>query len=113
MKNDFTPGSVNIIKKDMSYSSSDYLFSQSIKDDTGVVFFYSDAIKNPGGFEVKDVILGINTIIDGKLTEEKISLYSKKKYAIEPSPAKEGYIMLHEFNEKAKYNQIRLEKLNY
>jgi len=113
MKNDFTPGSVNIIKKDMSYSSSDYLFSQRIKDDTGVVFFYSDAIKNPGGFEVKDVILGINTIIDGKLTEEKISLYSKKKYAIEPSPAKEGYIMLHEFNEKAKYNQIRLEKLNY
>lgn len=112
MKKDFTPDTINIIKKDISYYSSDFLFSQYIKDDTGVVFFYSDVIKDPATSETK-VVLGINTIVDGNLTEEKIPLYSKKKYSIEPFPAKEGYVMLREYNEKEKYNQIRLEKLNY
>jgi hypothetical protein len=60
-----------------------------------------------------NLILGINTIINGKLSEEKIPLTAKKKYSIYPQPAKEGYIMLREYNEKDKYNQIRLEKLNY
>ncbi len=36
----------------------------------------------------------------------------KEKYSIDPFPAKEGYIMLREYNEKDKYNQIRLEKIN-
>jgi len=111
MKNDFTPDSIYTIKKNESNLSSNYLFSRYIKDNTGVVFFYNDVIKGPS-YDIKDVILGINTLIDGKLTEENISIYSKKKYSIEPFPAKEGYIMLHEYNEKAKYNQIRLEKLN-
>jgi hypothetical protein len=61
----------------------------------------------------KNDMLGINSIINGKLTQELIPLYQKKKYEITPMPAKEGYIMLREFNEKDKYNQIRLEKLNF
>jgi hypothetical protein len=116
MKPDFTPDSINTIVKEKSYFSTDYLFSQYIKDKTGVVFFYNDVVKDPnaGIFDQSaTLMLGINTIIDGKLTEEKIQLSAKKQYSIYPYPAKEGYIMLREYNEKDKYNQIRLEKLNY
>lgn len=105
--------STNVIEKDLAkFNSSDYLFSQYIKDETGAVFFYSNDIKDKDNTEY-GMILGINTIIDGKLTEEKIPIYSKKKYAIQPIPAKEGYIMLREFNENDRYNQVRLERLNY
>jgi len=116
MKADFTPGIINTIMKEKSYYSTDYLFSQYIKDKTGVVFFYSDVVKDPnlGIFDMgSTLMLGINTIIDGKLTEEKIKLSARKKYTIIPHPAKEGYIMLREYHEKDKYNQLRLEKLNY
>ena len=115
MKADFSPGIINTIVKEKSYYSTDYLFSQYIKDKTGVVFFYSDVVKDPamGMFDQGTLMLGINTIIDGKLTEEKIKLSARKKYTIVPHPAKEGYIMLREYNEKDKYNQLRLEKLNY
>lgn len=116
MKPDFTPGTVNTIVKEKSYYTTDYLFSQYIKDQTGVVFFYNDLVKDPKTwvFDLSGILmLGINTIIDGKLTEEKIQLTAKKKYNIVPQPAKEGYIMLREYNEKDKYNQIRLEKLNF
>jgi len=103
------------IIKEKSYYSSNYLFSQYIKDKTGVVFFYENIEKDPnaGIFSNGMLMLGINTIIDGNLTEEKIQLSAKKKYTILPFPAKEGYIMLREYNEKDKYNQLRLEKLNY
>jgi len=115
MNPDFTPGKINTIVKEKSYYSSDYLFSQYIKDKTGVVFFYENIEKDPnaGIFSNGTLMLGINTIIDGNLTEEKIQLSAKKKYTIIPFPAKEGYIMLREYNEKDKYNQLRLEKLNY
>jgi len=116
MKKDFTPGEVNTIKKELSHYSAEFLFSQYIKDQTGVVFFYYDVVKDPNATlfnNTPNLLLGINTIINGKLTEEKIPLTAKKKYSIYPQPAKEGYIMLREYNEKDKYNQIRLEKLNY
>ncbi|ADQ78688.1 hypothetical protein Palpr_0529 [Paludibacter propionicigenes WB4] len=116
MKTDFTPGEVNTIKKELSHYSAEFLFSQYIKDQTGVVFFYYDVVKDPNASlfnNTPNLLLGINTIINGKLTEEKIPLTAKKKYSIYPQPAKEGYIMLREYNEKDKYNQIRLEKLNY
>jgi hypothetical protein len=77
-----------------------------------VVFFFRNYAENDETKE-KQWFLGINTIIDGQLTQEKIPISSKKKYFIAPVPAKEGYIMLQEYNEKDKYNQIRLEKLNY
>lgn len=116
MKPDFTPAEVNTIKKEVSHYSAEYLFSQYIKNETGVVFFYYDVVKDPNATlfnNTPNLILGINTIINGKLSEEKIPLTAKKKYSIYPQPAKEGYIMLREYNEKDKYNQIRLEKLNY
>lgn len=116
LKPDFTPGDINTIKKEVSYYSGNFLFSQYIKDGTGAVFFFYDVVKDQNGsvFNTnQNIFLGINTIINGKLTEEKIQLTAKKKYSIYPHPAKEGYIMLNEYNEKDKYNQVRLEKLNY
>jgi hypothetical protein len=113
MNKNFTVKDVQIIDKAVSSSYyRDYLFSQYIKDDTGVVFFFQNYAKDDETNK-KQWFLGINTIIDGKLTQEKIPISSKKKYVIDPAPAKEGYIMLREYNEKDKYNQIRLEKLNY
>ena len=116
MKPDFTPGEVNTIKKEKSYMSGNFLFSQYIKDQTGAVFFFYDVVRESSlnSFNsTQKIFLGINTILSGKLTEEKIPLSAKKKYSIHPHQAKEGYIMLQEFNEKDKYNQVRLEKLNY
>ena len=60
----------------------------------------------------KEYELLINSIKNNAVQTEKIPLTSAKKYAIIPRPAKEGYIMLNEYNEKDKYNQIRLERLN-
>lgn len=116
MKPDFTIGEVNIIKKELSYFSGNFLFSQYIKNETGAVFFFYDVVKDPNSSiftTTQNIFLGINTILNGKLNEEKIPLTAKKKYTIIPHPAKEGYIMLREYNEKDKYNQVRLEKLNY
>lgn len=108
----FALDTVYVIEKPKSYTGSDYLFSQNIKKDEGVVFFFSNIEKNSETNE-KQTVLGINTIIGGKLTEEKIPLAVKKKYYIQPYPAKEGYIMLREYNVDAKYDQVRLERLNY
>jgi hypothetical protein len=103
---------INTIKKDLTkYNSSDYLFSQYIDEDSGAVFFYDNVISDEKTKE-KSVILGITRLMNGEIEEEKIPIFSKKKYSIKPFPAKEGYIMLWEFNEKDKYNQIRLEKIN-
>ena len=78
-----------------------------------MVFFYKDYLKDD---ETKDKNwnLYINTIINGKFSQEQVQISSKEdKYFIYPYIAKEGYILLNEFNKKDKYNQIRLEKLNY
>lgn len=105
--------SVNTVRKDLSVEdNNDYLFSQYINKEEGGVFFFKDLTKNPETGK-KQWMLGINSFINGVFTEEKIPIYSKRKYLIDPLPAKEGYIMLREYNEKEKYNQIRLEKLNF
>lgn len=110
MNEEFKNKSINAIKKELSKTAaSDYLFHQYIKDDNGVAFFFGDSEDS----REKNWVLGINTIIKGQLTEEKIPISSKNKYFIQPYPAKEGYIMLREYNEEDKYNQVRLEKLNY
>lgn len=102
---------LDTIPKELSKNNTtDFHFSEYINDREGVVFFYVNSFKVD---KEKQVVLGINTMINGEITEEKIPLYSKKEYAIYPMPAKDGYVMLREVNEKEKLNQIRLEKLNY
>jgi hypothetical protein len=113
--NKFTLNKVDTIRKDLTFNNqTDYLFSQTLKKNNGVVFFHTNTMKDSKTHK-KNYMLGINSIINGKLSQELIPLYQKKKYLITPMPAKEGFIMLREYNEneKDKYNQIRLEKLNF
>ena len=99
-----------IAKEICKNRSTDFSFAEYIQDREGIVFFHVNFFEVD---KVKQVVLGINTLINGTLSQEKIPLFSKKEYSIYPMPAKEGYVMLREVNEKEKLNQIRLEKLNY
>lgn len=98
-------------KKTYGYDNSDYLFSQYLNQGKDVVFFFRDYQKNEDT-KKKAWALFINTLIDGKFNQEQIPISSKENF-ISPYVAKEGYILLQEYNNKDKYNQIRLEKLNY
>jgi hypothetical protein len=108
----FKPVAVSVLSKEKSKDVlSDYLFSQSINEGNGLVFFYRDQVKDEKTKE-KNWKLYINTIIDSKLNTESIDITSENN-VIFPYVAKEGYIMLREYNKKDKYNQIRLERINY
>ncbi|WP_128331478.1 hypothetical protein [Apibacter sp. HY039] len=108
MDENFNLEKTEIIQKEISSESYDYRFSQYTKNGKEAVFFYENFIKSE-----KKWILGVNTISDNELKKEVIPTYSKEdKYTIYPMKAKEGYIILREYNENDKYNQIRLEKLN-
>lgn len=109
---DFKISNVKQMDKEKSkFSASDYLFSQYLNDGKDFAFFYQDYKKDEENGE-KNWKLYINTWIDGTLQEEQLPISSKENF-IFPYVAKEGYILLREINEKEKYNQIRLEKLNF
>ncbi len=109
---EFNLTEVEYFKKDKSKSKySDYLYSQSIKNGEGVVFFYAD-YKKDDKTKNKNWILGIVSINGRKIKHETIPI-SSKKHLILPYIAKEGYILLREFNKDKDYDQIRLERLNY
>lgn len=109
---DFKISGVTIFDKEKTkWFHSDYLFSQYLNKGNDVVFFYRDNQKDEQTKE-KNWNLFINTLIDGKFNQEQIPISSKENI-IYPYIAKEGYILMQEYNEKAKYNKIRLEKLNY
>ena len=109
---EFALKNVEEIKKDKSYySSSDYLYSQRIKDGNGVVFFYRD-YKKDDTTKKRSWVLGIVSIIEGKMKHEQIPMSSDDFY-ISPYIAKEGYILLREYNKDSEHDEIRLEKLNY
>jgi len=105
---------VKTLEKEKSKNEyTDYMFSQEINDKKDIVFFYKDFQKDD---ETKDKnwILFINTLIKGSFNQEQITISSKNdKFISIPYVAKEGYILLREYNEKEKYNEIRLERLNY
>lgn len=106
----FNFNGVTKIEKTKNHVYDNFLYSQYIKENTGAVICFTNNKLVNGK---KETELLINTVENGKMQNEKIPLTSKKEYAIVPIPAKEGYIMLREYNEKDKYNQIRLERLNY
>lgn len=102
----------NIDKGTTIASHHDYLFAQYINDNSGVVFFFHDDKQSK---EDKKYywFLGINKLLNGNYSYDEFKLGSRKTdYFLSPGIAKEGYILLREYNEKEKYNQIRLEKLN-
>lgn len=109
---DFKLKEVKEIEKDKSYQvSTDYLYSQNINGGKGNVFFYQDYRKDETTSK-KNWILGIVSLIDGNIKTEEIPM-SSEEYYIYPYIAKEGYILLREFNKNEDYDGIRLEKLNY
>lgn len=109
---DFNLIDLKTIQKDLSkWSYSDYLYSQKIKGGNGVVFFYND-YKKDATTKKKNWILGIVTLINGEMTHEQIPMSSKEHF-ISPYIAKEGFILLREFNKDSDYDEIRLERLNY
>lgn len=109
---DFNISEIEVIEKDLTkFSTSDYLYSQDLNDGNDGVFFYQDYIKDDETKE-KSWILGIVTLIDGKINHETIPI-SSEDYFIYPYIAKEGYILLREINKDAEFDEIRLEKLNY
>lgn len=108
---DFQAISAKTIEKDLSkFSSSDFLFSQYLNNENDAVFFYKDYQKDSETKE-RNWVLGIVSIVDGQVNHEKIPMTSDDHY-IYPYIAKEGYILLREFNKKAEFDEIRLEKLN-
>lgn len=99
-------------EKTKSYGASDYLFSQYLNDGKDVVFFYRDLQKDNETKE-KNWNLFINTLIAGEFKQEQVPISQKDNFFVSPYVAKQGYILLHEYNKKEKYNQVRLERLNY
>ncbi len=109
--NDFNIKNAKTIEKDMSkFSSSDYLFGQYLNNEEDAVFFYQDYQKEEGTKD-KNWILGIVSLVDGEVNHEKIPM-SSDDYFISPYIAKEGYILLREFNKNSDFDEIRLERLN-
>lgn len=110
---DFNIKEIKTFEKDKTkWNNDDYLFSQYLNDGKDVVFFYRDLQKDDTTKE-KNWKLFINTLIDGQFKQEEVQISEKDKYMTYPYVGKEGYILLREFNEKDKYNKIRLERLNY
>ena len=109
---DFKVKGTKIFTKEKSLATSDYLFSQYINDGNDVVFFYRDLQKDKETKE-KNWKLFINTLINGTFKQEVVPISEKDSYTVLPYVGKEGYILLREFNEKEKFNKIRLERLNY
>jgi hypothetical protein len=86
-----------------------YLFTQYHGNNSSAVVCFLNRTNTKGKIETE---LVINTIKNSEVKTERIPLTSSRKYSIIPNPAKDGYIMLNEYNKQDKYNEIRLEKLN-
>ncbi|TCP26799.1 hypothetical protein EV195_102141 [Tenacibaculum skagerrakense] len=108
---DFRIQSIDVVNKNLSFlSRSDYLFSQKVRKKNGVVFFYKD--QKPGEKDQKEWVLGIVTVVNGKLSNHEQIPISSEDYFIQPYIAKEGYILFREYNKDKNYDEVRLEKLN-
>jgi hypothetical protein len=98
------------ISKDKSAIMDNHLFSQYADKHNAAVSFFNSRVKKDKNLENELIIAAIS---NDTVQTDRIPISSKNKYAIYPIPAKEGYVLLMEFNENDKYNQIRLEKLNF
>ncbi len=106
---DFNRKNIAKIEKTRNSTSNGFLYTQYQNNYKSALICYHDKIK--GGGEVKSNLL-ITTVSEYGVNTERIPILEKKEFTIIPIPAKEGYIMLHEYNKKEKYNQIRLERIN-
>ncbi|MDD2995056.1 MAG: hypothetical protein PHP99_02440 [Paludibacter sp.] len=104
----FEPIGITKVEKAKSYKLNDFMFSQYHPVNQTAVVCYQSKVK---GSKKTEYELSINTIKNDTLTTEKIPL-STENMQVVPIPAKDGYIILNEYNRNEKYNQIRLERLN-
>jgi hypothetical protein len=108
---DFNLEEAKTITKDKSkYITSDFLFDQYLNNDKDGVFFYRNYQEDTDSKD-KNWILGIVSMVDGNMNHEKVPI-SSDDFFIVPYIAKEGYILLREFNKDSEFDEIRLEKLN-
>lgn len=109
---DYKIKNVQIIDKEKSKNSAtDYLFGQYLHDGKDFVFYFQDYKKGESKKDNK-WLLYIYTWVNGELKNEEFPILTQEN-VIYPYVAKEGYILLREYNKNEKYNQIRLEKLNF
>lgn len=93
------------------YDAFDFLYSQSLPNNDGVVFYYVDNEKGTDqGRRKNNFVLGIVTYVDGKFDQQKITLKTKEGRIV-PLKAKQGYILLRETSKTD--TELRLEKINY
>ncbi|MFL1011335.1 DUF6770 family protein [Flavisericum labens] len=108
---DFNLVEANTIEKGMTkFSNSDLLFAQYLNNENDAVFFYKDYQKDSETKE-KNWVLGIVSYVNGKIKHERIPM-SSDDFFIHPYIAKEGYVLLREFNKNSDFDKIRLERLN-
>lgn len=108
----FKPADINIInKRPTKESFSEFLYGQYLNDDTDLVFFYYDDVPKENK-KKNDYYLYVNKIINQQFSQDNF-IVSSQNNSVAPFIAKEGYILLREYNKDSKYNQIRLEKLNF
>lgn len=115
---------------------ANYLFSQNRENRKKASFFYKKKYKIKGfsafgayGLmlsskkKIKEKLenknkdaydkLGIITVNEGQVNIEEVQMVGGLSGSVYPFIAKEGYILLREFNKDSDYDQIRLERLNY
>lgn len=102
---------IHNISKKLPDGDNGFLFSQLLNNEESVAFFDKFIQLNPVTNK-KEKYLGINKIVNGNYTYEKILLSNISKNDIDIFPAKEGYVMFQEFNEKEKIYNVRLESIN-
>jgi len=102
----------NIVK---AYGGFGYQFTQKgLNEDDAVSFTYLDYKKNGGS--AKKYYLGAITHFEGNLTTDLVELGTRKGIARESIrvwPAKQGYVLLSEYNKKERELTIHLERINY
>jgi hypothetical protein len=109
---DFNFKRVQTIKKNRTIYTNNFIFTRDNDDKTESLALIYNNKKLDALYNIVERDLLISRITKDTVRTESIPLFQKQKYSIEPLPAKDGYIILWERNEKDKYNQIRLEKIN-
>ena len=96
-------------KTKLSKGYDAYLFAQRDIENKEIIIYYEDLKGGIG--KVKEKVLVINKITNGKITQERIPYFAKNKY-FNFSNAKYGHVVITEYNDEDDAISIRLERVN-
>lgn len=96
-------------KTKLSKGYDAYLFAQRDIENKEIIIYYEDLKGGIG--KVKEKVLVINKISDGKITQQRIPYFTKNKY-FNFSNAKYGHVVMTEYNDGDEAVSIRLERVN-